>query len=483
MNITDPIRRRAHANPDAEAIIRPNGKAVSYGQLDRTIDFVAARVQGLGLAPGAIVGVRTDRPYRNLCCRLALARLGICIAPLSMPAIATCLIDGAMPDEPGAKFERIDRLWPVDLAPATDVPEVPSHQDGAAVCAIFPTSGTTGIPKHVAASHDLMARRISTIPSALRLPNDARLICTIGAGTGYGFLRRLTVLWNGGAIVMITHAAQILPSIGRHRVNRLVMAPFALQRLLQGLPPDFGPPPSLQQIETGGSALPDRLYDIARQRLCANIVSQYGAAEAGPVAVATMLSLQGHPGAVGYLYPGVEMQAVDADDQPLPPGTEGTLRVRSGGCASGYFDDPAASARVFRGGWVYPGDVGTVAGDGLVTVTGRSSEVINQGGVKINPQLIENVLLSVPEIAEAAAFGVPDALGLTRIWAAIVPSGPVDMSAVKALCREQLKNSAPASFLQLKALPRNEFGKVLREPLQRKAIRASAKRVASAGNS
>ena len=98
------------------------------------------------------------------------------------------------------------------------------------------------------------------------------------------------------------------------------------------------------------------------------------------VAEATMLSLQGHPGAVGYLYPDVEMQAVDADDKPLPPGTEGTLRVRSGGCASGYFDDPAASARVFRGGWVCAGDVGTVADDGLVTVTSRSSEVINQGG-------------------------------------------------------------------------------------------------------
>jgi len=436
MNVTDPIRRHAYARPDADAVIRPNGRTISYREFDRIIDFVAAGVRGLGLGPGAVVSVRIGQPYRDLCCRLALARLGICIAPRAMPASANavCLTDGAIPDEAAAAFEPFDRLWPETLALATKVPEVPSHQDGAAVCAIFPTSGTTGSPKFVAVSHDILAHRISTKAPELRLPGDARQICTIGPGTGYGLLQRLDVLWNGGVVVMVPKVEHILHRIDRHRVSHLAMAPFSLHRLVKGLPADSAPPPTLRQVEVGGSALPQRLYDIVRQRLCANIVSQYGAAEAGPVAGATMLSLQGHPGAVGYLYPGVEAQAVDAHDMPLPPGTEGTLRVRSAGCADAYFGDPAATARVFRGGWVYPGDVGTVARDGLLTVKGRSSEVINQGGMKVAPQVIEEVLLSVPEIGEAAAFGVPDALGVTRIWAAIVLNGPVDMSAVQALC-------------------------------------------------
>jgi acyl-CoA synthetase (AMP-forming)/AMP-acid ligase II len=175
------------------------------------------------------------------------------------------------------------------------------------------------------------------------------------------------------------------------------------------------------------------------------------------------------------VFPGVEVQAVDADDQPLPPGTEGVLRVRSGGCAGAYFDAPAASALVFRDGWVYPGDVGTVAPDGLVTLAGRPSEVINQGGVKVLPQLVEDVLLSVPEIGEAAAFGVPDDMGITRVWAAIVPNGRVDMSAVHALCRERLRMRAPTSILQMEALPRNEAGKVLRDVLRKRAMAESSK--------
>jgi len=474
MNITDPIRRHAQASPDAQAIIFPNGRTVSYRELDHTMNFLAAGVRGLGLAPGAIVGIETPRRYQDLCVRLALARLGIVAAPGYIPAgnLAICLIEGAIPDQPGVKFEPLDRYWPGDRARLTEAPTVPSHQDGAAVCAIFPTSGTTGIPKLVAVSHDVIAHRMATKLSALRLPNDARQLCTIGRGTAYGFLHRLAVLCNGGVVMMNSAMEQTerLACIDRHRVSHLVVAPISLQRLLTALPPGSVPPPSLRQIEVGGGILPDILYKIARQRLCANIVSQYGAAEAGPVAGATMLSLQGHPGAVGYVYPGVEVQAVDVDDNPLPPGTEGRLRVRSSGCVTGYFGNPAASAGVFRGGWVYPGDTGMVAPDGLLTVTGRESEVINQGGTKVNAKVIEALLLSVAGIAEAAAFGAPDAFGVTRIYAAIVPNGPVNMAAVEAVCRERLKHYAPTSILRLGALPRNEAGKVLLDVLRKSVM-------------
>ena len=238
---------------------------------------------------------------------------------------------------------------------------MPSHQDGAAVCAIFPTSGTTGLPKFVAVSHTQIAHRVATKPPALQLPAGTRQICTIGAGTGYGFMLRLAVLCGGGTIVMTTGVQQILPLIAGHRVTHLALAPFSLQRLLQTLPAGVGPLPSLQQIEVGGSALPRRLRDLARQRLCANIVTQYGSAEAGPIAGANVDSLQGRPGAVGYGYPGVEIEVVGEDDVPVPPGTEGVLRVRSAGCANAYVGDPAASASVFKGGWVYPGDRGIMS--------------------------------------------------------------------------------------------------------------------------
>jgi acyl-CoA synthetase (AMP-forming)/AMP-acid ligase II len=91
---------------------------------------------------------------------------------------------------------------------------------------------------------------------------------------------------------------------------------------------------------------------------------------------------------------------------------------------------------VFRNGWVYPGDVGSEAEQGLVTLGGRSTEVINSGGNKVNPTVIEDVLKSFPGVRDAAAFGVPDALGNAHVSArgsADPPASPAIRSPAVAL--------------------------------------------------
>jgi acyl-coenzyme A synthetase/AMP-(fatty) acid ligase len=178
------------------------------------------------------------------------------------------------------------------------------------------------------------------------------------------------------------------------------------------------------------------------------------------------------PGALGVIHPGVEIEAVDANDQPVPAGTDGILRVRTQTSVGAYLGDPAFSARVFRDGWVYLGDTGAVSPNGTVSLAGRVGEVINSGGTKVSPQAIEDVLLALPWVKEAAAFGMPDGLGVTRVWAAIVPNGAVDAEAMHAHCKAQLQERAPAWIMQVDALPRNANGKVVREDLKRIAIAA-----------
>jgi acyl-coenzyme A synthetase/AMP-(fatty) acid ligase len=250
------------------------------------------------------------------------------------------------------------------------------------------------------------------------------------------------------------------------------MPPMTLERIAASVPAGGGPLPSLESIEVSGSHLPIPLYELARQRVCPNIISSYGGTESGHVASAPMSVLRDHPGAVGYVHPGIEVQAVDADDTPLPPGREGILRVRTGNGASAYIGDPVASARVFKDGWLYPGDVGAVSSDGLLTVAGRAGELINSGGNKVSPRVIEDVLLSFAGVREAAAFGVPDSLGLTRIWAAMVVDRPVDGAALHAFCVARLGNVAPKHVMKMDTLPRNESGKILRTELARIAAAA-----------
>ena len=186
---------------------------------------------------------------------------------------------------------------------------------------------------------------------------------------------------------------ELMDCIERHQVNFMVTTPSALTEILASMPPGAGPLPSLHAIEVSGSALPTRLYETTRQRLCSTIVSLYGATESSSIASAPMAMLHDHANAVGYIHPDTEVQAVDDHDVPLPPDAEGVLRVKSRLCVTSYFGDAGASANVFKGGWFYPGDIGSVSRNGLLTVTGRVGDRINRGGAKASPQVIEAVLV------------------------------------------------------------------------------------------
>jgi acyl-coenzyme A synthetase/AMP-(fatty) acid ligase len=274
----------------------------------------------------------------------------------------------------------------------------------------------------------------------------------------------LRTFWTGGTLVL-TNPTQAVATIERHRVNSMVIAPISLQKIVAARPDGAGRLPSLKVIEVGGSVLPTRLYELTRQRLGDDIVSYYGAMETGGVASAPISALPGDGRAVGYVHAGVEVQAVDAEHRPLPPGAEGTLRIRSDNVIPGYLDDSGATAQAFRDGWFYSGDVGAVSPDGIMTVTGRGSEFINAGGNKVSPHVIEEVLLSLPHVTDAAAFGVPDGMGVEQIWAAIVASERIETTTLKALCHARLAEKSPKFILQMKGLPRNANGKVMREQL------------------
>ncbi len=161
---------------------------------------------------------------------------------------------------------------------------------------------------------------------------------------------------------------------------------------------------------------------------------------------------------------------MDEQDRTLPPDNEGVLRIRGATVVSGYLGAPALSAEIFRDGWFYPGDVGAISADGMMSVTGRRGEFINAGGNKLSPQVVEDVLLSLPQVTDAAAFGVPDKLGVVQIWAAIVATTRVENAVLTRLCGERLGEKSPKFIMQLKGLPRNANGKVLREELVKFAL-------------
>ena len=481
MNASEPIRQHALRTPNAIAYMDAHARVANYAILERSIDAVAHRIRDLGLVPGQTAALATSDLLTYIVIALALARLGIARGPINLPAHLTdiAILDRGAPGNDCARTVTPDDLSPTDLLARGSVTPVKPHGDGAAILMHCPTSGTTGRPKFTPISHDLAMRRVDSRALGLekiaggRGTAAARQVSYSNAGSSYGFSSLLIVLCGGGTVLEPnTDEGAVAPWLARSGVNYIVTSPFFLQQVAQLLPA-LRSPNSLETIEVGGGALPAPVYELARDRMCANIIVNYGLTEAGRVACAPAAVARGNPGAVGYPYPGVEIQIVDEDDRPVAAGREGIVRIRSEQNASGYLDDPEASAAVFRAGFVYPGDRGMLGPDGLLRLAGRVDEIINCGGAKVSPYPLETAMMALGEVREVVVFGATDGAGVSHVCAAVVADRPIDLSAFQARCRGQFGPIAPVYIMQVREVPRNAEGKVVRSELARIAIEAN----------
>lgn len=483
MNVADTLRRQSLATPSAIAYASAQGVTVNYAAFERTVAALARRVGELGVAPGTIAAIATRDPYRHLAVALALGRVGAVSAPAALPGhlADVVLVDGGLAGNGCARVVSLADAWPT-AADADAASPFAGHAGGAATLMLCPTSGSTGAPKFVPVSHDLALRRIAgrarEVADAVggRGPGALRQACYIGMGSSYAFSSAMLVLASGGTVLEPDLNADTMAAwLRTSGVNRIVASPLVLQKIAARMPEE-GVPNALDTIEAGGSALPLRVRALAERRMCASIVVTYGLTECGRVAGAPAVALPDLPGAVGRPYPGVTVEIVDEDRRSVPAGTEGLLRVRSDRCADAYFADAAATARVFRDGWVYPGDRGVLERDGTLRVVGRADDVINRGGAKVDPHAIEAALYALGDVSEVAVFGASDGASLTSVCAAIVSTKPLDVPAFHARCRSALGARAPAFVMQVPELPRAANGKVDRRALARMAVEASRTR-------
>ncbi len=165
--------------------------------------------------------------------------------------------------------------------------------------------------------------------------------------------------------------------------------------------------------------------------------------------------------------PGVRIEIVDEMDRAVPAGIEGIVRVSSEFGINRYIDDPIESALVFRDGWFYPGDLGSLTGDNLLVISGRQNDVLNAGGGKMAAEKVEAALLSYKGVREAAVFMATSKAGVEEVWAAIVCNEKVDAEGLRAHCRPLMPwVFVPTHIVPLARLPINATGKVDRKRLK-----------------
>jgi acyl-CoA synthetase (AMP-forming)/AMP-acid ligase II len=446
---------------------------MSYARLERSLNNVGRRALAAGLERGDIVALFITDPIVHAVAMLVLTRMGIITLSGRNPRLPPELdIEAVITDNPfpyqANRVLQADASWLAGSDDPLDEKHVP-RVDPDEICRIVLTSGTTGDAKAVALSHRMVAARIARHQYCFgsRVPYCSRTYCDLGYATSLGFQVVLAMLWRGGmAMLPGGDGPATLRAFGSYNIENIVTSPGGLSQLLRLIEanPDFEP--RLETVFSGGSVLPPVLSERVRARLCSNVITAYGSTEASMVATVPAHAVANVPGAAGYVLPGITVEIVNANGQVQLPGKEGVVRIRSDFGVNGYLGDPAETARTFHDGWFYPGDTGYLTPGDLLVISGRSTTILNVGGDKLRPELVEEVLGTHPSVEQSAVLSLPSRLGVEELWAVVVSRGSFDESALRAYCLIRLPSSfVPVRFLTVGALPLSPMGKVERRKL------------------
>lgn len=163
------------------------------------------------------------------------------------------------------------------------------------------------------------------------------------------------------------------------------------------------------------------------------------------------------------------MAVVDDVGMPLPPGSEGEIRIRGPHLMKGYWNRPEETAEALVDGWLHTGDMGYMDGDGFYWITGRKKDLIIKGGENIAPRKVEEVLYKHPAVSEAAVVGMKDDVYGEEIRAFVVlkPGASATAGELVDFCRTELTNFfLPKEVVFLEKFPRSLVGKILKKELR-----------------
>lgn len=356
-------------------------------------------------------------------------------------------------------------------APPQPAPETPPD----ATAAYFFTGGTTGVPKRIAYTHEMMVAGTERMHWGWPMA-DGEVHLSIAPFTHiYGFYMGVGMALKVGATNVLPGAFTpdgALDLMEAHGVTVLGGGPPAIYQALLSSPTLADRDLSALRVCPGGGA-PFPLDTQARWKAVTGltIYEGYGMTEIAPISVNTA-EAGARPGAAGKPPPDTSVEVVDVETgtRVLAAGETGEIRSKGPHQMTGYLGNDAETAIAMRDGWVMTGDIGMLDQDGFLIITDRKKDVIITNGYNVFPREVEEVLAAVPGVAAACAVGAPDERRGEAVVAFV--AGSVDPAALEAACRDGLADyKVPTAFHVMEALPMTPNGKVDRLALRGVATR------------
>ncbi|MDI3408786.1 FadD3 family acyl-CoA ligase [Streptomyces cavernicola] len=354
--------------------------------------------------------------------------------------------------------ERLDRTAAVQPGDSADI--------------LF-TSGTTGRPKGVPATHEQTLTVFDAWATAVTLQRGDRYLLVNPFFHTFGYKAGIVACLLRGATIVpeqVFDADTMLDRIQSERISVLTGAPTVFTSLIQHPGREAYDLSSMRMAGTGAANIPTELIYQIREFIGAkNIFTAYGLTEStGVVSVCEPHeSPETLAGTSGTALAGTELR-IDA-----PPGQPGEILTRGPHVMHGYLDDPEATEEaVDADGWLHTGDVGVLDERGFLRITDRLKDMLVVGGFNVYPAEVEQVLRDHPAVADAAVVGAPDErLGEIGVAYCVPSAGArIDPAELTAYTRERLANfKAPRAFHSLTTLPHNAAGKVDKNALRLQA--------------
>ncbi|GIH27168.1 hypothetical protein Aph01nite_54780 [Acrocarpospora phusangensis] len=378
------------------------------------------------------------------------------------PDVQDPQIDPGRPKaDPGADSTAGPRVEPDNEKKPTLNPDDPAQ--------ILYTSGTTGRPKGVAASHANLAFGHRPHPAHRMLSHSEYFLHAFPIGTNAAqmMLVNTLVAHPTALVASVFDAERFCAAIAERRVGTVFVVPSMAADLLSSEAWRRHDLSSVLLLSSSADALPPHVASaLPRAFPKATIVNFYTSTEAVP-AQTTMIVDPARPHSVGRATESGDLRIVGEDGEPAATGEAGEVWLRAPAAQRSYYGDPQASARVFQRGWTRMGDLGYLDRDGYLYLVGRDSDVIKSGGLKVSAPQVEAALREHPAVAEAAVLGVPHPVMGAMVAAAVVARDPVSADELRTFLHQRLaRNEIPTRYAFVDRLPRNDLGKVVKGELR-----------------